>query len=151
VGLWKNALLYLGFVDDDPEEEFSVDESPPLPALFQPQALNYEPRAQQQLASVHQFPVRQTPPQKEVPVIWPRSYGDVQRIGDSLRASHPVIVNLEATDGDFSKRVIAFACGLVYGLDGSLKKLGRGVYLLNPTSVDASSPRRHLGREGLGF
>jgi FtsZ-interacting cell division protein YlmF len=151
VGLWKNTLSYLGFIEDDLEEDFASYRDHSQPRIIPPDALNYEARAPQPLASVHPLPVRQTAPQPEVPVIWPKSYSDVQRIGDSLRASVPVIVNLEATDGDFSKRVIAFACGLVYGLDGSLKKLGRGVYLLSPATVETASARRqHFGREGLG-
>jgi cell division inhibitor SepF len=151
VGLWKNTLVYLGFVEDDLEEELSAYRDPSNPRIVHPETADPEASAQHRLASVHRLPVREPSPRREVRVIRPTSYDDVQRIGDTLRASLPVIVNLEVTQDDLSKRVIAFACGLVYGLDASLQKLGRGVYLLSPTPLGVSSPRRqHLSEEGLG-
>ena len=41
-------------------------------------------------------------------------------------------MNLEATDRDVARRLIDFASGLCYGLEGSMEKVGTGVYLLKP-------------------
>lgn len=103
----------------------------------------------QPLASVHKLPPRSTKP--EVEVIHPRSYEDARRVGDILRSASPVIISLEGAEADLAKRVIAFACGLVYALDGNLQKLERGVYLLSPRNAEVWERRADKGRQNLGF
>ena len=44
----------------------------------------------------------------------------------------PVIMNLENTDREVTRRLIDFASGLCYGLNGSMEKVASGVYLLKP-------------------
>jgi len=43
-----------------------------------------------------------------------------------------VIMNLEASDREVSRRLIDFASGLCYGLNGTMEKVATGVYLLKP-------------------
>ena len=43
-------------------------------------------------------------------------------------------MNLEGADREVARRLIDFASGLCYGLDGSMEKVANGVYLLKPTS-----------------
>jgi cell division inhibitor SepF len=49
-----------------------------------------------------------------------------------FREGLPVIMNLEAADREVSRRLIDFASGLCYGLNGSMEKVATGVYLLKP-------------------
>ena len=46
----------------------------------------------------------------------------------------PVIMNLEGTEREVARRLIDFASGLCYGLDGSMEKVANGVYLLKPAA-----------------
>jgi len=41
-------------------------------------------------------------------------------------------MNLENTERDVSRRLIDFASGLCYGLNGKMEKVASGVYLLKP-------------------
>ena len=43
-----------------------------------------------------------------------------------------MIMNLEAADREVARRLIDFASGLCYALDGSMEKVATGVYLLKP-------------------
>jgi len=43
-----------------------------------------------------------------------------------------VILNLEAAERDVARRLIDFASGVCYSLDGSMEKVATGVYLLKP-------------------
>ena len=59
-----------------------------------------------------------------------------------------MIMNIEGTEREVARRLIDFASGLCYALDGSMEKVATGVYLLKPIS-SRSAPRRvrRLSRE----
>jgi cell division inhibitor SepF len=62
----------------------------------------------------------------------PRQFDAAQEIADKFKDGQPVIVNLEATDREVSRRLVDFASGLCYGLNGTMEKVASGVYLLKP-------------------
>ena len=49
-----------------------------------------------------------------------------------------MILNLQGADTEFSKRLIDFASGLTYALDGSMQRVADKVFLLTPR--ESSSP-----------
>lgn len=65
----------------------------------------------------------------------PRRFDSAQEIADKFKDGQPVIMNLEATDREVSRRLIDFASGLCYGLDGTMEKVASGVYLLKPAGA----------------
>ncbi|MGH2708843.1 MAG: cell division protein SepF, partial [Actinomycetota bacterium] len=79
----------------------------------------------------------------------PRAYDDAQEIGDKLRASVPVIMNLQGIEDDLYKRLTAFAAGLAYGLEGNLQRLAPRIYLVTPSGIEVSAEdRRRLMERG---
>jgi cell division inhibitor SepF len=77
-----------------------------------------------------------------VGVVPPRTFNDAQQIADQLKRGNPVIVNLQTTDAELSKRIIDFGSGLTYGLDGSMQRIADKVFLLTPPDVDVSAEDR---------
>lgn len=65
-------------------------------------------------------------------MVIPRSFNDAQQVADHLKRETPVIVNLQSTDTDLAKRLIDFASGLTYGLDGAMQRIADKVFLLTP-------------------
>ena len=72
----------------------------------------------------------------------PRSFNDVQDVADKFKQSIPVIINLQGTDTDLSKRLIDFASGLTYALDGGMDRIADKVFLVTPRDVEVSSEER---------
>lgn len=64
-----------------------------------------------------------------------RGFDDAKRIADLLRERVPVIVNLRGTDPTLVRRLVDFSSGLVYALDGSIRKVSEGVLLVSPPRV----------------
>jgi len=64
----------------------------------------------------------------------PRRFDQAQELADKFKEGQPVIMNLEGTERDVSRRLIDFASGLCYGLSGTMEKVATGVYLLKPYS-----------------
>jgi cell division inhibitor SepF len=106
----------------------------PLPATddssVQPRPINAPrqpaPRVQVQTATTDPHTVR------------PRRFDAAQEIADKFKDGQPVIMNLEASERDVSRRLIDFASGLCYALNGTMEKVATGVYLLKPAATRSS-------------
>ncbi|HRE01018.1 MAG TPA: cell division protein SepF, partial [Ilumatobacteraceae bacterium] len=76
-------------------------------------------------------PVRAVPPAGNEPAtVKPRRFDQAQEIADRFKEGLPVIMNLESADREVARRLIDFASGICYGLNGSMEKVASGVYLL---------------------
>jgi cell division inhibitor SepF len=73
-----------------------------------------------------------------VVVMHPRTLEDGQSIADQVKSRRPVIVNLDAADERSGQRLLNFLSGVVYALDGSLRKVGDGIFLATPSNVEVS-------------
>ena len=77
-----------------------------------------------------------------VHLVIPKSFNDAQQIADKFKDSIPVILNLQGTDTDLSKRLIDFASGLTYALDGGMQRIADKVFMLTPRNVEISAEER---------
>ncbi|MFV1990152.1 MAG: cell division protein SepF [Acidimicrobiales bacterium] len=111
------------------------------------------PRVQQPLRPVPSGSVVRTIPASGVrakpEVIAPRDFNDAQKVADNFKANNAVIVNLQAVDGDLSRRIIDFSAGLCYGLGGQMEKVTQAVYMLTPDDVEVSAEDRRDVEQGL--
>ena len=80
----------------------------------------------------------------DVRVHWvaPKSFNDVQDVADKFKDAIPVILNLQGTDTDLSKRLVDFSSGLTYALDGGMQRIADKVFLLTPHNVEVSAEER---------
>ncbi|HZC29951.1 MAG TPA: cell division protein SepF [Gaiellaceae bacterium] len=86
-------------------------------------------------------PVR-NPGASRVHLILPRSFNDAQQIADRFKEGMPVILNLQSSDQELAKRLIDFASGLTYALDGGMQRVADKVFLLTPRNVEVSAEER---------
>ena len=77
-----------------------------------------------------------------VHLVVPKSFNDAQDVADKFKDSIPVIINLQSSDPDLSKRLIDFASGLTYALDGGMQRIADKVFLLTPRNVEVSAEER---------
>ena len=78
----------------------------------------------------------------QVHLVVPKSFNDAQQIADQFKDAIPVILNLQQTDTDLSKRLIDFSSGLTYALDGGMQRIADKVFLLTPRNVEVSAEER---------
>jgi cell division inhibitor SepF len=83
-------------------------------------------------------------------VVTPRSFNDAQQVADEFKRSKPVIINLQATDRELSKRLIDFSSGMTYALGGGMQRIAQGIFLLTPEDVEVSAEEKARILEG-GF
>jgi cell division inhibitor SepF len=86
-----------------------------------------------------------------VHLVVPRSFNDAQQIADKFKDAIPVIINLQGSDAELSKRLIDFASGLTYALEGGMQRVADKVFLLTPRNVEVSAEERARLLERGGF
>ena len=79
----------------------------------------------------------------------PTTFNDVEEVGEHFRNGVPVIMNLAGAGENVAKRLLDFASGLIFGLDGRIERVGDRVFLLTPLGVEVSTEeRRRLTERG---
>ena len=74
--------------------------------------------------------------QLAVVLVKPERYEDAASIADHLNAKKTVVLNLEQTSKDVSRRLIDFLCGVAYANNGQMKRVANKTYIITPYNVD---------------
>lgn len=75
--------------------------------------------------------------QLQVVVCKPVSFGDeVRSIADELLRRHTVVLNLEKTEKDVSRRIVDFLSGVAYANNGKIKRIATSTFIITPYTVD---------------
>ena len=110
-----------------------------------------EPRARESQQRVARIEAVPNPSSVKVHLVLPRSFNDAQQIADKYKQGIPVILNLQSADTELSKRLIDFASGLTYALNGGMQRVADKVFLLTPRNVEVSAEQRAALLERGGF
>lgn len=74
----------------------------------------------------------------------PAGFDDVQAIADHLRAQRPVVVSLKNTERETARRIIDFLSGVVFAVEGSMRRVSDDIILCAPGGVDVQSEGKRL-------
>lgn len=78
-----------------------------------------------------------TTAQLQVVLFKPESFGEETRtIADELLKTHTVVLNLENTQKEVSRRIIDFLSGVAYANSGKIKRIATGTFIITPYNVD---------------
>lgn len=173
---WKKIGSFLGFVEEYDDEYAEAGEEGASSPSAAPAPARPEPRAEQ--SNVRRIaPASSTRPVStpapadraeraerpasdrsstvrpvisgKVHVTTPTTFNDVEEVGERFRGGIPVIMNLATASESVAKRMLDFASGLIYGLDGRIERVGDRVFLLTPAGTDVSTEeRRRLSERG---
>ena len=169
--LWNRTLVYFGIAEEDEgwdEDGYYTNEELERTYSARPNVRRLAPRRRQaefeDWTESEDSPgprrLREAPrarlegipsPSVRVHLVVPRSFNDAQQIADKFKDSVPVILNLQSTDQELSKRLIDFTSGLTYALDGGMQRVADKVFLLTPRNVEVSAEERARLLERGGF
>ena len=72
----------------------------------------------------------------KITTVKPRNFDDDAKIiADCLREEVPVIINLEETGPEHARRIIDFALGTTYAIDGEVQQVSERVFVCTPKTV----------------
>ncbi|HEX9122552.1 MAG TPA: cell division protein SepF [Actinomycetota bacterium] len=145
-GVWKKTLTYLGLVEDDEFEELdevaAQPEAAPVRRLQRPQAIREVRVEPEDAGIVRTMPASRAGVASSIHKSEPRRFNEAREVADRFKGGIPVIMNLQSTDDTIARRLVDFASGLVYGLDGKIEMVANRVYLLTPANMEVSAEDR---------
>ena len=65
----------------------------------------------------------------------PTIFEEAPRIGERLKAGQPVILNLQNAERNIRRRLLDFASGACYALEGRMERVADQVFLITPPEV----------------
>jgi cell division inhibitor SepF len=150
--VWKKTLQYLGLVEDEEFEDLDEDQDAAghdvEPAARRHRSEISAPARTETV--VRSIPHRQTS-LAAIHRAEPKRFDEAREIGERYRRGVPVIMNLQGTEDSVARRLVDFASGLVFGLDGKIEPVAQRVYLLTPANMEVSAEDRERLVEGRFF
>jgi cell division inhibitor SepF len=162
--LWNRTLVYFGIAEEDDEywdeDGYSTNEELERTYRERPNVRRLTPRRRRdefddwtdaaprppRVTSAREIPrphLHAAPMASvQVHLVVPRSFNDAQQIADKFKEAIPVILNLQSTETELSKRLIDFSSGLTYALNGGMQRIADKVFLLTPRNVQVSAEER---------
>jgi cell division inhibitor SepF len=77
-----------------------------------------------------------TTAQLQVVLVKPERFDDASSIADHLNEKRTVVLNLESTNKDVSRRLIDFLSGVAYANNGQIKRVANSTFIITPYNVD---------------
>jgi cell division inhibitor SepF len=152
--VWKKTMQYLGLVEDEDLEDLDegADELGVQSEVAPVRRINRgETRTIDRPETiVRTMPSSRVPAMASIHRAEPRRFNDARDIGERYKQGVPVIMNLQSTEDPIARRLVDFASGLVFGLDGKIEMVASRVYLLTPANMEVSAEERERLVEG-GF
>lgn len=86
---------------------------------------------------------------RNLKVLVPAAYGDVESIARTVKVGDVVVLNLAEVDGDLSKRVLDFSFGVASALDARVDCVGNKVFAISKGAALTSEETEKLKTQGV--
>jgi cell division inhibitor SepF len=138
----NKMMGFLGLVDTD--EETIVSEVPARAAVARParDRTGVTVLGSHQSAASQPALIEDVASSYNIMTLQPRSYSEARKVGEYFREGNPVIINLDDMEESERKRLVDFASGLVFGLNGRIERISLKVFLLSPANVNVSNEEK---------
>lgn len=125
------------FNDDDEYDNDETETETEEETVIEPAAKAAEPAPQPKQTRVGSS-VKLDGAALELKVVKPERYETVPQIADHLLNRRTVVLNLEMTNKETSRRIIDFLSGVAYAIDGRLSKVAVNTYIVTPANINVS-------------
>lgn len=126
---FKNFVGTGGYEDeDDNYDDYDENEAAPRPSIN-------NSKNDQLSREERQFKMQVTT-QLQVILVKPEVFSDTKIIADNLCNKKTVVLNLESTTPDVSRRIIDFIGGVAYAKGGNLKPIANNTFIIFPYDVN---------------
>ncbi|AVM66713.1 cell division protein SepF [Peptostreptococcaceae bacterium oral taxon 929] len=145
MGFMDKVKYFLGFGDDDYDEEYYDDED---------EVAEEEPQKETSIFSRKKEKENVVPIQRKtgsmvITVQEPLGYDEAPLIIDDLRLGKAVVVNFEQLEASVKRQIFDFINGGIYAIDGSIQKVTRDIFVLAPKNVAIDGLKDELKSRGM--
>lgn len=128
MGLMEKVKNMLTVPDDEEYEDEEMDIIPKREESSQNQSESS--RRNNKVVNIH------TTAQLQVVLVKPERFDDASSIADHLNEKRTVVLNLESTNKDVSRRLVDFLSGVAYANNGQIKRVANATFIITPYNVD---------------
>ena len=114
------------YIDDTEDEIFAGGQGAPQQDYEQPEVKQHSNKVVNINATT----------QLQVVLVKPERFEDASTIADQLNAKRTVVLNLESTGKEVSRRLIDFLSGVAYAHNGQIKRVATSTFIITPYNVD---------------
>ena len=129
MGIWDNLKKIARPYDEEAFTDY--EDKPKEPAWNEGDDLSVsEKRTGNKVVNIH------ATARLQVVLVMPEQYEAAREIADHLRDKRTVVLNLENTNKEVSRRILDFVSGVAYAQDGKIKKVAVSTFIVTPYNVD---------------
>ena len=114
------------YIDDTEDEIFAGGQGAPQQDYEQPEVKQHSNKVVNINATT----------QLQVVLVKPERFEDASTIADQLNAKRTVVLNLESTGKEVSRRLVDFLSGVAYANNGQIKRVANSTFIITPYNVD---------------
>ena len=133
MGLMDKFKNFIGIPEDeygDDEVDFIAPDNAPAREAFNDEAPVHAEKRGNKVVNIH------ATTQLQVVLVKPERFDDASVIADHLNDKRTVVLNLESTNKELSRRLVDFLSGVAYANGGQIKRVANSTFIITPYNVD---------------
>lgn len=130
MGLFGKIRDIMGVDDEDDFEDGEMDFIGSRGAYQGGADDGYEPEKRNKVVNIN------ATTQLQVVLVKPERFEDASAVADHLNSRRTVVLNLESTNKEVSRRLVDFLSGVAYANNGQIKRVANNTFIITPYNVD---------------
>ncbi|MDF3005895.1 MAG: hypothetical protein K0S22_2367 [Oscillospiraceae bacterium] len=143
MGMMDKFRSFMGMPDDDDDDDYDYEKESDTDYASNKRVAKEAPMAENPYASEPEVVKRSNKvvniaatTQLSVVLVKPERFDDASSIADHLNDKRTVVLNLESTNKDVSRRLVDFLSGVAYANRGQIKRVANSTFIITPYNVD---------------
>lgn len=130
MGLFGKIKDIMGVEEEDEFEGEEMDFIGSRGAAYDGAEDDYMPEKRNKVVNIN------ATTQLQVVLVKPERFDDASAVADHLNARRTVVLNLESTNKEVSRRLVDFLSGVAYANNGQIKRVANNTFIITPYNVD---------------
>lgn len=143
MGMMDKFRSFMGMPDDDDDDDYDYEKEGEIDYSAHKRVAKEAPVTSNPYADEPE-PVKRSnkvvniaaTTQLSVVLVKPERFDDASSIADHLNDKRTVVLNLESTNKDVSRRLVDFLSGVAYANRGQIKRVANSTFIITPYNVD---------------
>lgn len=131
MGIFDKLKVMVGAADEDEFDDEDIhDEYPIEKREDEHSSSNIQMNSNNKVVNIH------ATTQLQVVLVKPEHFDDAKSVAEHLKSKRTVVLNLESTNKDISRRLVDFLSGVAYAQNGQIKRVANSTFIITPYNVD---------------
>ena len=126
----------MGVPEDDYDDEEYLDDEDEMEIFQHNRNRAYDDELEEPSSKRNKVVNINATTQLQVVLVKPERFEDASIVADHLNTKRTVVLNLESTNKEVSRRLVDFLSGVAYANNGQIKRVAASTFIITPYNVD---------------